>query len=154
MAITNILGKIFSSAGAKIVDSIGDAIDKNFTNKEEKAKMQVELEKIVNQHLQEMTRLTNEQFKAEVEDRDSARKREAAFLSATGHADYLMTFLAIFGCIAFGFMVYMVMTGEIPENNRELIFHIFGIIEGAMIINIFQYFFGSSQGSRIKDMRK
>ena len=154
MAIQNILGKIFSSAGAKIVDSIGDAFDKNFTNKEEKLKMQADIEKIVNQHFQEMTRLANDQFKLEVEDRSSARSREAEFLKATGHIDYLMWFLAIAGISLFAYMVYSVMTGHIPEGQKELIFHLFGLVEGTMLVSVYNYYFGSSAGSRIKDMRK
>lgn len=150
----NILGKIFGTGAKEVVESVGGVLDNLITSKEEKEAAKLAIEKEVNRHFEQLQQNLLKEKELDVQDRDSARKREAAFLTATGHADYLMTFLAIFGCIAFGFMVYMVMTGEIPENNRELIFHIFGIIEGAMIINIFQYFFGSSQGSRIKDMRK
>jgi hypothetical protein len=51
----------------------------------------------------------------------------------------------------FSFMVYSVIDDAVPEKNRELIFHIFGIVEG-VLLSIFSYYFGSSAGSRLKDM--
>jgi len=152
MPIGNVLGKIFSSGAEKIVGALGDAFDKNFTNKEEKLKAEKEMQEIITKHVQEMERLANDQFKLEVEDRDSARNRETSFITATGHLDYLMWALAIFGNGVFAYMVYSVINGTVPHENRELIFHIFGIVEG-ILLSIFGYYFGSSAGSRVKDMK-
>jgi len=65
-----------------------------------------------------------------------------------------MWFLAIAGISLFAYMVYSVMTGHIPEGQKELIFHLFGLVEGTMLVSVYNYYFGSSAGSRIKDMRK
>jgi hypothetical protein len=92
-------------------------------------------------------------FELEIQDRASARSREVEFVKATGHIDFLMWFLAVAGVGIFAYMVYMIMNGSVPEQNRELIFHIFGLVEGAMLVNIYNYYFGSSAGSRIKDMK-
>jgi len=151
--MANILGKIFSMGAEKLVGAIGDAFDKNFTNKEERLKAEAEIQKLVTQHVQEMERLSNEQFKAEVEDRSSARNREAEFVKATGHIDYLMWLLAISGMSIFTYMVWFVLNEIVPEKNEKLVYHLFGIIEG-VVLSIFGYFFGSSAGSRIKDMKK
>ena len=151
--MANILGKIFSVGAEKLVGALGDAFDKNFTNKEEKMKAEAEMQRIVTEHIREMEKLSNEQFKTEVEDRSSARTRETEFVKATGHVDYLMWFLAIAALLIFGYMVYNVINSNVPSENRELVFHIFGIVEG-VLLSIFSYYFGSSAGSRIKDMKK
>ncbi len=151
--MANILGKIFSMGAEKLVGAIGDAFDKNFTNKEEKAKAEAEIQKIITAHVQEMERLSNEQFKAEVEDRASARTREAEFVKATGHVDYLQWALAIAGVIIFGGMIYAVLNKLIPKENENLIYHIFGIVEG-ILLTVYSYYFGSSAGSRAKDFKK
>jgi hypothetical protein len=100
-----------------------------------------------------MERLSNEQFKNEVEDRASARTREAEFVKATGHVDYLQWALAICGVVIFGGMIYAVLENHVPEDNRELVFHIFGIVEG-VLLSVYSYYFGSSAGSRAKDFKK
>ncbi len=151
--MANVLGKIFSMGAEKLVGAIGDAFDKNFTNKEERLKAEAEIQKLVTQHVQEMERLFNEQFKNEVEDRASARTRETEFVKATGHIDYLMWVLAVSGMAVFTYMVWFVLNEVVPEKNEKLIYHLFGIIEG-VVLSIFGYFFGSSAGSRIKDMKK
>jgi len=151
--MANILGKIFSVGAEKLVGALGDAFDKNFTNKEEKAKAEAEMQRIVTAHVQEMEKLSNEQFKTEIEDRASARTRETAFVATTGHVDYLQWFLALAAVIIFGGMVYAVIEDHIPKENENLVYHIFGIIEG-ILLSIFSYYFGSSAGSRAKDFKK
>jgi hypothetical protein len=153
MVMANILGKIFSVGAEKLVTSITSGLDSLITNKEEKLEAERKIQELVTNHVREMEKLSNEQFKAEVEDRASARGRETAFVTATGHVDYLMWFLALSAVGIFGGMVYAVIENHIPDGNRELIFHIFGIIEG-VLLSIFSYYFGSSAGSRIKDMKK
>jgi hypothetical protein len=148
-----VLGKIFAGGAEKIVNSIGKAIDDNVTNKEEKMILNNEMQKIVTAHTQEMERLSNEQFKNEVEDRSSARNREAEFVKATGHVDYLQWALAICGVVIFGGMIYAVLEDHVPNENRELVFHIFGIVEG-VLLSVYSYYFGSSAGSRAKDFKK
>jgi len=149
----NILGKIFSVGAEKLVGALGDAFDKNFTNKEEKAEAERKIQELVTKHIQEMERIANEQFKTEVEDRSSARTRETEFVKATGHIDYLQWALAISGVAIFGGMIYAVLEDHVPEENRELVFHIFGIVEG-VLLSVYSYYFGSSAGSRLKDMPK
>jgi len=151
--MANILGKIFSAGAEGLVKSITSGLDSLITNKEEKLEAERKIQELVTSHVREMEKLSNEQFKNEVEDRASARSRETAFITATGHVDYLMWFLALSAIGIFAGMVYAVIEDHVPNENRELIFHIFGIIEG-VLLSIFSYYFGSSAGSRIKDMKK
>lgn len=88
-----------------------------------------------------------------IKDTQNARSREVEFVKAVGHIDYLMWFLAVSAVGIFGFMTYMVLMNKIEGKNENLIFHIFGIVEG-FLLSVFSYYFGSSAGSRVKDMKK
>lgn len=151
--MTGWLGKLFSGGAAKLVESLTGGLDNLITNKEELAKVKLEVEKEVNRHIEVMQADATKQIELEVQDRSSARGREAEFVKATGHIDYLMWVLAISAIFIFSFMVWSVVESTVPNENRELIFHIFGIVEGFML-SIFNYYFGSSAGSRVKDMKK
>jgi hypothetical protein len=83
-----------------------------------------------------------ELYRLEVEDRDSARKREAAII-ASGGKDWMMTLTGIVGLAAFGFLVYTVVTTQVPESNKEIFIHMIGIVEG-VALSIFGYYFGSA----------
>ena len=83
-----------------------------------------------------------ELYRLEVEDRDSARKREAAII-ASGSKDWMMTLTGIVGLSAFGFLVYTVVTTQVPETNKEIFIHMIGIVEG-VALSIFGYYFGSA----------
>lgn len=83
-----------------------------------------------------------ELYRLEVEDRDSARKREAS-IAATGKSDWMMSLTGVVGLAAFAFLVYTVVTTSVPETNKEIFIHMIGIVEG-VALSIFGYYFGSA----------
>ena len=83
-----------------------------------------------------------ELYRLEVADRDSARKRETA-IAATGNKDWMMSLTGIVGLAAFAFLVYTVVTTNVPESNKEIFIHMIGIVEG-VALSIFGYYFGSA----------
>lgn len=83
-----------------------------------------------------------EAYKAEVADRDSARGREVE-LAKTGKFDFLFNLTGVVGLTAFGVVVWAILTLEIPESNKELFYHMVGIVEG-VVLSIFGYYFGTS----------
>jgi len=147
-----ILTKIFGGKASDIVKTVLDGADKLFTSKEEKAQFELDKTKELNRNLEAMMVDATKQLEIEVQDRNGARARESEFVKATGHIDWLMWFLAIAAIVIFGYLVWTLMTREVPAKNELLIVHTLGIVEG-IIISIFSYYFGSSAGSRIKDMR-
>ena len=151
--MANILGKIFSVGAEKLVGALGDAFDKNFTNKEERMKAEAEMQRIVTEHIREMEKLSNEQFKTEVEDRSSARIRETEFVKATGHIDWMHTIVGLLVMFSFILMTYLLFTVELPQKSEHITINLVGILEGA-VITVVSYYFGSSAGSRLKDMKK
>ena len=94
---------------------------------------------------EEKARLHNElveMYKAEVEDRDSARSREVE-VAKSGKVDWLFNITGLVGLGAFGVIVWAILALDIPESNRELFYHLIGIVEG-VTLSIFGYYFGTS----------
>ena len=83
-----------------------------------------------------------EAYKAEVADRDSARKREVE-IAKTGRFDLMYNLTGVVGLGAFAFIVYAIVYLEIPAENKEVWIHLIGICEG-IVLSIFGYFFGTS----------
>jgi len=94
---------------------------------------------------EEKQRLHNElieAYRAEVEDRDSARSREVEIAKA-GKNDWLFNLTGIVGLGAFGVIIWAILALDIPETNKELFYHLIGIVEGVSL-SIFGYYFGTS----------
>ena len=81
-------------------------------------------------------------YRLEVEDRDSARKREVE-KAKTGGLDFMFNATGIIGLLSFAFIIYAIVYLQIPENNKEVWIHTIGIIEG-IVLSIFGYFYGSA----------
>jgi hypothetical protein len=82
-----------------------------------------------------------ELYELEVMDRDSARSREVN-LRKYG-TDWMFNATGIVGLLAFAFLVYTVVTTNVPEGNKEIFIHMIGIVEG-VALSIFGYYFGSA----------
>lgn len=89
-----------------------------------------------------------EAYKAEVSDRESARSREVEIAKA-GKNDWLFNITGLVGLGAFGVIIWAILALDIPETNKELFYHLIGIVEGVSL-SIFGYYFGTS----MKDNQK
>ena len=87
-------------------------------------------------------------YEAEVSDRDSARKREVE-VAKTGKNDWLFSLTGVVGLGSFAVIIWAILALEIPTENKELFYHLIGIVEG-ISLSIFGYFFGTS----MKDDKK
>jgi len=146
----NLFSKIFGTQAKDIVDAVGNVLDGVITNKEELAQAKLEAAKEVNRHLEAMREQIVKQQELEVKDRETARTREAEIVKATGHFDWMMWGLAAAGIGMLFYALYQLVNSHI--ENKELFTHFVGIIEG-VVVSIYSYYFGSSLGSRIKDMK-
>ena len=134
------LGKFLLGAGSTIIDVVGDVLPdkgllgvvKNLIDKDPNLSDDQKAE--AHDRLVELYRL-------EVEDRDSARKREVN-LRKYG-TDWMFNLTGIVGLSAFAFLVYTVVTTQVPESNKEIFIHLIGIVEG-VALSIFGYYFGSA----------
>lgn len=148
-----ILGKLFGKAGKTLVDAVGNTLDNLITNKEELAAAKLAIEQEAHRHLEQLESNAIKEIELHNSDKASARTREMEVTKSLGHIDYITYFLCVSGIVVFFFIVWHLTKENLPNDNRELLYHTIGIIEG-IIISIYSYYFGSSAGSRVKDMRK
>jgi len=144
---------LFAGGAKGLVDSVGKVLDNVITTKDELEAAKLKANEEINRSFEALQAQANDLEKAYLQDTANARTRETEFVKATGHMDWIIWVLVIASLGIFIFMVYSVIKGTVPTENRELIFHIFGIVEG-FLLSVFSYYFGSSAGSRIKDMKK
>tara|TARA_B110000977_G_C10823609_1_gene395229 strand:- start:6 stop:446 length:441 start_codon:yes stop_codon:yes gene_type:complete len=135
------VGKLLKEKAPRILDMIGDVLPsngamgilKNIISKdpdltpEQKAELHDQVVDL---------------YKLEVEDRDSARKREVEIAKAGGN-DWMMNLTGVVGLFCFVFIVYSVV--YIPDVlHNELFVHLMGMVEGVVIGNIFAFYYGTS----------
>ena len=89
-----------------------------------------------------------EVYELEVQDRDSARNRQARISESGGH-DIMFNVTGAVGLLVFCFMIYAIVFLHIPEENKEVWIHLIGICEG-VVLSIFGYFFGSAMKKNIQ----
>lgn len=149
----SIISKIFSGGAGELIGKVADTVDRFVTTKEEKEALKIELQRVVNDHEARMAELANKAEEQAATDRASARTREADFIKATGHQDWVQTFLVVACIVIFGTATYLILTNQLPPVNEHAALNLLGIIEG-VFLSIVSYYFGSSLGSRFKDMKK
>ena len=134
------LGKFLLGAGSTIIDVVGDVLpDKGLLGVVKKL-IDKDPDLSDDQKAEAHDRLV-ELYRLEVEDRDSARKREVN-LRKYG-TDWMFNLTGIVGLSAFAFLVYTVVTTQVPASNKEIFIHLIGIVEG-VALSIFGYYFGSA----------
>ena len=140
--------------GIQALETVGAFLNGQSHKSDEHNALALEFEKLRLNFELEMTRLDMqtelEFYKAEVSDRDSARVREAAFLSATGKRDWLFGAVVIIGLSLTVGVVLSLIFVVIPVENQRLADMTFGSVL-SIGTSIFAYYVGSSRGSHMKD---
>lgn len=134
------LGKLLKNKAPKILDIVGDVLPekgilgvvKNLISND--PELSPEDKKMLHDQAVEF-------YKLEVEDRDSARKREVEMMKA-GASDWMMNLTGGVGLFVFVFLVIAIVFVTVPEHNKELMIHTTGIVEG-IVLSIVGYYFGS-----------
>jgi uncharacterized membrane protein len=149
------IGKWLKDKAPQIAEVVGDVLPNEgvlgiIKNLIQKEKMSAE-------ELKEFQRLTNEIYletaRLEQKDKESARIREVEYIKQTGHADWMMIFVGLTIMITFLGLMILIVFKPIPTDNEHIVVNAIGILEG-LVLSVAGYYYGSSLGSRIKDMRK
>jgi hypothetical protein len=140
--------------GVQALETVGAWLNGQKHKSEEHNALALEFEKMRLNFDLEMTRLDLttelEFYKAEVDDRKSARERESAFVAATGKRDWLFAAVVIIGLSLLIGVVLSLIFIVIPHENQRLADMTFGSVL-SIGTSIFAYYVGSSRGSRMKD---
>ena len=98
------------------------------------------------QMAQKLAEIDLEQFKTEVEDRDSARKRESE-IATSSNSPWLnkavTPILALVIVTVWALVQYFMLNHGIPQENRELVARVLGTLDGALMVCL-SYYFGAS----------
>lgn len=92
-----------------------------------------------------------ELLRQELDNVKSAREREVGVVQATGRPDYAQWTVGLIGLAISCIVIYVGLFTEIREE--KIYYHLLGIVEGAILLSIFNYYFGSSKGSKDKDLK-
>jgi len=150
----DILEVVGDITGIQAIETVGALINGKKEQSDEAAKLAQDFERYKLEFTLEMHRLDLqaelEAYKAEVEDRTSARLREVEFTKATGKRDWLMAAVIIAGLLLLIGVVLSLIFITIPPENQRLADMTFGAIM-SIGASIFSYYVGSSKSSHIKD---
>lgn len=134
-----------------ILNAGTELVDRFITSGDEKIKAKTEFRKIIQDFEIQMNDSANRQFEIEVQDRSNARALQIAALQQSGwlakNFIYLLSLITIIGAAAFVIALFIV---HVPDENRRLVEMAADLFVFAAALTIYQYFFGSSSGSKQK----
>lgn len=98
------------------------------------------------EQLEKARQLELEWFKLEVQDKDSARKRETEIATSQSSPwlnKAVTPILALVIVTVWGIVQYFMLNHGIPQENRELVARVLGTLDGALMVCL-SYYFGAS----------
>ena len=138
-----------ATVGGNPMGAVQDVIGALSNSKDPKAKdIVTELNLKMAEIELEFSKVELEETKAYLGDVQNARQREIE-LAKSGKRDWFQIIVGSLGIIMLGFCLYVLVYKHIPAENKDLFIHFLGIIEGVSI-SIYNYYFGSSKGSKDK----
>jgi len=136
MSFLAAMGSIFTSATAKIVDSVGNAIDKNLTTDHER----LQIEKEVKQILADLELAV---LKAnEVEQQEITKRLQADMASDSWLSKNIRPMTLIFVTLAVTILTFVTIFGVLTEGQINALKAWVGLWT-AVMLTIFSFYFGS-----------
>lgn len=147
------IGKALSGGASGLITGLGDTIDKFVTTKEEKELLKQAMTKLVQEHEVNLQKVALDGYRAEVEDRASARNRELE-IAKTGKTDWLMKAVGVVALVSFLVVILAVIFDKklgLGISDQPIFNHLIGLVEGVAMM-VFGYFYGTSKSSSDKTM--
>jgi hypothetical protein len=128
--------------GIRVLERVKDLVlsDKSLSEEERRAFLEV-------------YKLNLEELDHRLASISDARSRERDFVKATGHIDWFMTVFGIVILLCFVYTVLVSAWGVIPADMREIFIESRAAVRD-IVLAIAAYYWGSSAGSRVKDMKR
>lgn len=145
------LQKIFTGGASQVIDSVSNVVDKFVQTKEEKAEAQLELQKVINTHLEVMEQEATKQLEIQQKEMDSARNREIqiAVADKAPLINKIVTPILALSVIALTFALFYILMFKQVGAEKDIIIYVLGVLS-AVCTQVVSYYFGSSQGSAQK----
>lgn len=153
MPIPNIFAKIFSTGAKDVLDSVGSIIDSVVTTKEEKEVLKMELQKEINRSMEAMADKALKEAEIQVADITSARAREVE-LAKAGLKDKtpkILSIVAITGFFSILLFLLIFGFGSLTADQGMIVGTLLGTL-GGLVSMVYAYYFGSSVGSKNKEI--
>lgn len=153
MPIPNIFAKIFSTGAKDVLDSVGSIIDSVVTTKEEKEALKMELQKEINRSMEAMADKALKEAEIQVADITSARAREVE-LAKAGLKDKtpkILSIVAITGFFSILLFLLIFGFGSLTADQGMIVGTLLGTL-GGLVSMVYAYYFGSSVGSKNKEI--
>lgn len=136
----NILKELFG--GSSLVEAVGSLADRFIQTKEEKQAFKLELRKLSQQAGLEADRIA-------AADRANARNREVQLRNTIGV--YVQNIAAVAIICTFCVLLFLLVFRQQEILNKEMVYALLGAL-GTLVTGLFSFWFGSSEGSRKKDI--
>ena len=142
---------LFSGGAGKLVDSVGNVLDKVVTTKGEIMQQELEMKKAELQYQLDTKRLGIEEQKNRLQDIDSARQRSTAVetnVNASSLSKNIGSYLAITTTLLTFVLFYIVIfrNETIKAEVKDVVIYVLGVLS-TILTQVFSFYFGSSQGS-------
>jgi hypothetical protein len=148
----DVLEFVGNVTGIEAIDKVGEFLNAKAEEDAQFKALQIELEEKRMEWELEFRRMEIEELQITLADTQNARSREVEFMQANGgKRDWVQGGLVIFNMAILATMLVFLAMRTVPEANVR----IFDMLLGGVVVSgsqaIFQYYFGSSRGSRQKD---
>jgi len=145
------LTDLFSGGAGKLVDSVGNTLDKLTTTKDEVMQHELELKKAEMQFQLDQQKLGIEEHHNILVDVDSARKRSSEVetnANASSLSKNIGSYLAITTTLLTFVLFYIVIfrNETIKTEVKDVVLYVLGVLS-TILTQVFSFYFGSSQGS-------
>ena len=147
----NFLSKIFSGGAGSVIESVSSVVDKFVQTKEEKDAANLELQKVLNSHMEVMEQEVTKQLEIYQKEMDSARNREIQIATADKAPllNKIVTPILALSVIGLTFILFYILMFRQVGNEKDIIIYVLGVLS-AVCTQVVSYYFGSSQGSANK----
>jgi hypothetical protein len=144
------LQNILSALGLgpeKIFSTLADTVDRFVLTKEEKEQLKLHLQQEIHRNFEAMAHLDLEYLKEGYREVASARNREMTLRNTIGV--WVQNLAAVVVILSFVTLLFCVLYLKLPIENKDIVNILLGSL-GTIVVQIFQYWFGSSAGSARK----
>lgn len=144
------LKNLLAGGASGLIDSAKGIIDELTLSKEEKAKINLELEKAINDHSEKMAEIALKETEAHIADMADARNREIQIATSKDVPllnkiiQPVLAILLLGSCFIFW---YIILFKDIPTEKEMIIAGITGSLT-TVATGVVSYYFGSSVGSK------